>query len=144
MDDIFLRLTRDLFDRIDGPMEIRLIIQPIMGTIFATRDGLKDAARNDPPYGLSLFLEPQHRGHRLRDGWRSIRKVFFAALVVDVVYQLIELRWIYLGEALIIAQIEKTMSRIPICAMISQKPRGVPTVRRAPRPFIRPLISSTL
>jgi hypothetical protein len=31
--------------------------------------------------------------------------IFFAALAVDVVYQLVQLGWVYLGEALIIAQI---------------------------------------
>jgi hypothetical protein len=105
MDDILARVAQNLFDRVDGPMAIRLVIQPIMATIFATRDGIKDAARHNPPYGVSLLLEPEHRGHRLRDGWRSIRKVVFVALGMDAVYQLIQLRWVYLGEALIIAQI---------------------------------------
>ena len=31
-------------------------------------------------------------------------KVFFAALAVDVVYQIVQLKCVYLGEALIIAQ----------------------------------------
>jgi hypothetical protein len=80
MDDILARVVQNLFDRIDGPMGIRLIIQPIMATILATRDGIKDASQQHPPYGLSPLLEPEHRGHRLRDGWRSIRKVYFVAL----------------------------------------------------------------
>jgi hypothetical protein len=105
LDDILVRVAQNLFDRIDGPMALRLVIQPAMGAIFATRDGIRDASRHDPPYGLSLLAEPEHRGHRLRDGWRSIRKVFFVALAVDVVYQLVQLRWVYLGEALIVAQI---------------------------------------
>ena len=105
MDDILARGAQNLFDRVDGPMAIRLVIQPIMAAIFATRDGIKDAMRHNPPYGVSLLLEPEHRGHRLRDGWRSIRKVVFVALGVDAVYQFIQLRWVYLGEALIIAQI---------------------------------------
>jgi len=105
LDDMLARAAQNLFDRMDGPMEIRLVIQPIIGAIIATRDGIKDASRHDPPYGLSLLREPEHRGHRLRDGWRSIRKVFFVALGVDVIYQVIQLRWVYLGEALIIAQI---------------------------------------
>ena len=99
------RVAQSLFGRIDGPMAIRLVIQPIMGVIFATWDGIKDASRHDPPYGLSLLMEPEHRGHRLRDGWRSIRKVFFVALGMDVLYQLMQLRWVYPGEALIVAQI---------------------------------------
>jgi hypothetical protein len=105
MDDILARVAQNLFDRVDGPMAIRLVIQPIMAGIFATRDGIKDASQHNPPFGLSLLLEPEHRGHRLRDGWRSIRKVVFVALGMDAVYQFIQLRWVYLGEALIIAQI---------------------------------------
>jgi hypothetical protein len=105
MDDLFARTLHNLFDRIDGPMAIRLLVQPIIATIFAIRDGLRDARQQHAPYGWSLFTEPAHRGHRLRDGWRSIRKVFFAALAVDVVYQVVQLKWVYLGEALIIAQI---------------------------------------
>ncbi len=88
------RVAQNLFGRIDGPMAIRLVIQPIMGAVFAAWDGIKDASRHDPPYGLSLLMEPEHRGHRLRDGWRSIRKVFSVALGMDVVYQLIQLRWV--------------------------------------------------
>ncbi len=105
LDDIFARAAQNLFGRIDGPMAARLVIQPIMGAIFATWDGIKDASRHDPPYGLSLLMEPDHRRHRLRDGWRSIRKVFFVALGIDIVYQLIQLRWVYPGEALVVAQI---------------------------------------
>jgi hypothetical protein len=103
--DILTRVMQNLFDRIDGPMAIRLVIQPIMAAIFATLDGIKDARLHHRPYGLSLLVEPDHRGHRLRDGWRSIRKVCFVALAMDLVYQLIQLRRIYLGEALIIAQV---------------------------------------
>src|SRR5450432_4694114 len=105
MHDIFARMIHNLFDRIDGPMAIRLLVQPIIATVFAIRDGLRDARQNNLPYGWSLFTEPAHRAQRLRDGWRSIRKVFFVALAVDVVYQFIQLKWVYLGEALIIAQI---------------------------------------
>ncbi|HEY6432789.1 MAG TPA: hypothetical protein VIZ17_12480 [Acetobacteraceae bacterium] len=105
MDDMLARAAQSLFGRIDGPMALRLVIQPIMGASFAIWDGIKDASRHDPPYGLSLLMEPEHRGHRLQDGWRSIRKVFFVALGMDVVYQLIQLRWVYPGEALIVAQI---------------------------------------
>jgi hypothetical protein len=105
MEDIWPRVAQNLFDRIDGPKAIRLVSQPIMATILATRDGIKDASQHHPPYGWSLLMESEHRGHRLRDGWHSIRKVYFVALVVDVVYQLIQLHWMYLSKALIIAQI---------------------------------------
>jgi hypothetical protein len=105
MMEIVQRAIDNLFGRIDGPMAIRLAIQPLMAAAFALRDGLRDARQNHAPYGLSLFLDAEHRGHRLRDGWGSIRTVFCVALVVDVVYQLLQLDWVYIGEALIVAQI---------------------------------------
>lgn len=104
MGPIIPRLIENLFGRIDGPMAIRLAIQPIMAMGFAVRDGVRDAKQQREPYGVSLFREPEHRGHRLRDGWRSIRTVFCVVLVVDVVYQIIQLKWVYIGEALIVAQ----------------------------------------
>jgi hypothetical protein len=105
MEDFFARALHNLFGRIDGPMAIRLLIQPFMAAIFAFRDGLRDARQEHAPYGWSLFVEPDYRGARLRDGWQSIRKVFFVALAVDVVYQLLQLHWVYPGEALIFAQL---------------------------------------
>ena len=35
MDDIWLRIVQDMSDRITGPMKFRLILQPVMASIFA-------------------------------------------------------------------------------------------------------------
>jgi hypothetical protein len=125
MDDLIARVFHNLFDRIDGPMEIRLVVQPIMASIFAIRDGLRDLRQDRPPFGWSLITEPRHRGHRLRDGWRSIQKVLFAALAIDVVYQLIELKWVYLGEALIVAQIVALVPYVLIRGMVNRIAKGL-------------------
>jgi hypothetical protein len=105
MVEIIQRAIDNLFGRIDGPMAVRLAIQPIIAAALALRDGLRDAKLGRPPYAFSLFLDSERRGHRLRDGWKSIRTVFCVALIVDVVYQLWQLDWVYIGEALIVAQI---------------------------------------
>jgi len=39
----------------------------------------------------------------IKDGWKSIGKVFILAVLLDVVYQIIVLRFIYAGEAVIAA-----------------------------------------
>ena len=39
----------------------------------------------------------------LRDGWKSVGKVFILAMVLDVIYQLIELRRVYPGEVILVA-----------------------------------------
>jgi hypothetical protein len=81
MNAIIPRVIDNLFGRIDGPMAIRLEIQPILATAFALRDGYRDAKQQRAPYALSLYLDPDHRGHRLRGG----RIVFSVALVLDVI-----------------------------------------------------------
>jgi hypothetical protein len=38
----------------------------------------------------------------IKDGWKSVGKVFIVALVFDVIYQIVVLRFVYSGEALIV------------------------------------------
>jgi hypothetical protein len=42
------------------------------------------------------------------------------ALAVDVVYQLVELHWVYLGEALIIAQIVSLAPYVVIRGLVNR------------------------
>ena len=103
MDDMWTRIAADLLDRVSGPMKFRLVLQPIMASIFAIKAGLHDARTGQPPYFWSLFTDPGHRADMLKDGWKSVGKVFVLALVLDVVYQIIVMRFVYPGEALITA-----------------------------------------
>ena len=103
MDEIFTRIVENLADRISGPMKFRFVLQPIMATIFAVRSGWLDARTGKPPYFWALLNNPAHRADMIRDGWKSIGTLFAVALVLDVVYQLIVLRFVYPGEALIVA-----------------------------------------
>ena len=105
MDNMFTRFFEDLFARLDGPLHFRLILQPLMAIILATRGGLKDNREGKPPFFWSLFTDPGHRRELLRDGWKSISKVFIIAILLDVVYQLIVHRWIYPIETLLVAVI---------------------------------------
>jgi hypothetical protein len=103
MDDIVMRILGDISDRVTGPMKFRLVLQPVMAAIFAIRSGLADAKAGRPPYFWALFTDPMHRGEMLRDGWKSVGKVFVLALVLDAVYQIIAIRFVYPGEAIVVA-----------------------------------------
>ncbi len=103
MDEIWMRIVENMTDRVSGPLKFRLLVQPIMAAIFAIRSGLLDARTGKPPYFWALATDPAHRADMLRDGWKSIGKVFMIALVLDVVYQIIVLRFVYPGEAIIVA-----------------------------------------
>ena len=103
MEETLARIVHDDFGRLDGPLHFRILLQPTMAIIFAIRDGLNDARQGRPAYFWSLFTEPMHRRERLRDGWRSISKIFIIAVVLDIAYQLIVFHWFYPFETLTVA-----------------------------------------
>lgn len=103
MEEIMVRLIDNLIGRIHGPMGFRFILQPTMAILYAIWDGHKDARAGKPPYFWALFTNPEHRREMIRDGWKSVGKIFILAVVLDVVYQLIVLRWLYPAETLLVA-----------------------------------------
>jgi hypothetical protein len=90
-------------DRVSGPMKFRLVLQPAMAAFFAIRAGLNDARTGKPPYFWSLVTDPAHRVDMLKDGWKSVGKVFLIALLLDVIYQIMVLKFVYPGEAIYVA-----------------------------------------
>jgi hypothetical protein len=104
MDHLIARVTENLIARVTGPMKFRLLLQPGMAIFFAIREGLKDAQGGKPPYFWGVFTDRGEREAMLKEGWKSIGKVFTLAVVLDIVYQLIEHRWrVYPGEAILVA-----------------------------------------
>jgi hypothetical protein len=97
MDHLFARVVEQLIARVTGPMKFRLILQPAMAIFFAVRGGLKDAREGRPPYFWGLFADRGERESMLKNGWKSVGKVFILAIVLDAVYQYIALRWFYPG-----------------------------------------------
>lgn len=92
-----------MMDRVGGPMTFRLILQPAMAALLALRAGLKDAREGRPPYFWTLLTDSTQRSGLLRQGWKAVARVFVLALVMDTIYQLIVLRWIYPLELFVIA-----------------------------------------
>ena len=103
MEDLFARMWGNLVGRIGGPLSFRLIIQPMVAVFFAVRAGWKDAKQGRVPYGWKIISNPVKRRELLREGWKDIAKVFVAAVVIDLIYQIIELQWLHPEEALIVA-----------------------------------------
>lgn len=103
MDNMWVRVASQLLARVGGPLKFRLVLQPLMASFFAIRSGLADARAGNPPYFWGLLSDTGHRTYLIKDGWRSVGKVFVLAFVLDVVYQIIVLRFVYVGEAIIVA-----------------------------------------
>jgi hypothetical protein len=103
MDQMWMRVGNQLLARVSGPMKFRLVLQPCMACFYAVRSGWADGKAGRPPYFWGLFWDRGQRAAMLENGWRSVGKVFILALVLDVIYQIIELRFVYVGEAIIVA-----------------------------------------
>ena len=103
MEEILTRFMEHFVGRIHGPMHFRMVLQPLMACIFAFRDGRKDAREGKPPFGYAVFTNAEHRLDLLRNGWKSVGKIFILALILDAVYQYLDLKWFYPAEALIVA-----------------------------------------
>ena len=103
MEDLFSRIIENLVGRVHGPLTFRLVLQPVMASFFAIRDGRRDARDGKTPYFWSLLSSPEHRREMLQDGWKSVGQVFVLAVAIDAVYQFIQLRWLYPVEAFLVA-----------------------------------------
>ena len=118
MEEFFSRVYTDFIGRLDGPMHLRLILQPLVACIFAVRSGLRDAREGKPPFFWSLAYNAESRADLLREGWKDIATVFIAAFVLDIIYQFIALKSFYPGEAtltaVILAIIPYLLVRAPI------------------------------
>src|ERR1700761_3963690 len=104
MDHTLTRYTEQMLTRFTtGPMKFRIYLQPAMAIFFAVRGGLQDAKAGKPPYFWGLFTNKGERKSMLKDGWHHIARVFILAIVIDAIYQFIELRFFYVGEAISVA-----------------------------------------
>jgi hypothetical protein len=103
VDNVLTRFCENLLSRPAGPMKFRFVLQPAMAIFFAVRNGLQDAREGRPAYFWDFFKNPANCGELLRSGWKAVGKIFILAIVLDCIYQLIVLHWIYPLEALVVA-----------------------------------------
>ena len=103
IEEILSHLWKVLVGQLHGPLAFRLILQPSVAVILAIRVGLRDSRAGRPAYFWALLIESEHRKDLLREGWKDVGKIFAVAAVLDVICQLIVLRWVYPGEAVLVA-----------------------------------------
>jgi hypothetical protein len=103
IENVFARVWEDLITRPAGPMKFRFVMQPAMAIFLAVRCGLKDCREGKRPYFWACIADRENRRELLRDGWKSISRLFIFAIVLDCAYQLFVLHWIYPFEAVVVA-----------------------------------------
>ena len=112
----------DFIGRFDGPLHFRLFVQPLMATLFAVRDGRRDAREGRSAYLWSLVTDAEERRYLLASGWKGIANVFILALALDVVYQFIQWHGLKplqaLSTATILAVLPYALLRGPINRLV--------------------------
>jgi len=121
---MLLRALLNVTDRVGGPMTFRIILQPLMAALLAFRAGWKDAQTGRPPYFWTILTDPGQRNDLLREGWKSVARVFVLAIVMDVIYQLIVVQWVYPLElilvAILLAVVPYLLIRGPVNRIVSR------------------------
>ena len=96
-------IVQGMVSRTTGPLKFRFLLQPLMSTFLAIRSGLKDSRQGKPAFFWEFCEDPTMRRALISDCWKSIGKIFILAFVLDCIYQVIVLRWIYVFDALLVA-----------------------------------------
>ena len=89
VDDLLTGTWSDLVARVHGPLSVRFFMQPMMGLIYAARDGIVDARQGRPAYFWTIFTRPGERCELLREGGKAVARVIALGVVMDIVYQLL-------------------------------------------------------
>ena len=82
----------ELWTRVGGPMDFRLVLQPAMAILIAIRAGWNDAREDRPPFLWTVITNRRERRALLRNGWRDVGRVFVLAWLLDAVYQVVFLQ----------------------------------------------------
>jgi hypothetical protein len=101
LQEFLTRFWDQLIAQWSGPLSFRLILNPVMATILAVLDGLKDARAGRSPYLRTILFDPSQRAAYLRQGLKRVSRVIILSFVMDAIYQFLVLRRLYVGEALV-------------------------------------------
>jgi hypothetical protein len=117
--EVHQRLWRDILERPGGPMSFRFILQPIMATLAALHDGIKDARLGRNPYLWTILTNAEKSAGRLREGQLATGRIILLGIGMDAIYQATVLKTFYPGEmaviALLLAFFPYLLLRGPIC-----------------------------
>ena len=101
--DTLTRGFRQLIERADGPLHFRLVVMPIMASIFAVLGDWRDAREGRPAPLGAFFRDSVERQRLLRMAVKDVWRVFAMAVLMDTIYQLWVFKWLYPVQLLIVA-----------------------------------------
>jgi hypothetical protein len=125
--------------RPSGSLNLRFIVQPTIAGLLALRAGIQDAREGRKGYLWVVLSNPERRLQLLHEGWRGVRTPFLVAIVLDCIYQLLTVQFIYplelLFTATLLALIPYILLRGPFnrIARLLLPPAGAPPIDSSPQ-----------
>lgn len=101
--EVLTRIWHNMLDRPGGPFVFRFVLQPIMATMAALRDGIHDARTGRAPFLHTVLTDPARRRTRLDEALVATSRIVLLGLAIDTAYQVIEFESFHPAEAVIIA-----------------------------------------
>ena len=101
--DMIERGWDNFLARPNGHLSLRFVLQPTMAALLALRAGIQDARQGKQGYLWAVVSNGERRFQLLHEGWRGARTPFIVAIVLDCIYQLITVQFIYPLELLFTA-----------------------------------------
>jgi hypothetical protein len=95
--------VEQLFGRLSGPLNFRLVVMPTVVTFLALRADWKDAREGRPAFLGAFITDPVERRRLFRIALKDAGRVFLMAIVLDTTYQAMAYRWVYPGQLLTVA-----------------------------------------
>lgn len=101
--DMLTTRGEHLFDRFSGTLNFRLIVMPLVVTVFAIRGHFRDAREGKPLFRWPFRKTREESLYVLKSGFKDFGKVFIMACLLDTIYQIMVLKAFYLGELIVVA-----------------------------------------
>ena len=101
--DVNQRIWHDIYERPGGKMWFRFILQPVLATIAALHDGIKDARAGRSPYLYTILTNRGERRGRLWEAVIATGRTLLLGIIMDAIYQVMVLKTYYPGENAIVA-----------------------------------------
>jgi hypothetical protein len=101
--EVLARIWQNMLDRPGGSFGFRFVLQPVMATVAALRDGISDARTGRAPLLRTILTDPEQRRGRLDEALIATARIILLGLAMDTAYQFIEFETFHPAETVIIA-----------------------------------------
>ncbi len=118
--EVLARVWHNMLDRPGGPFVFRFVLQPIMATMAALRDGIHDARTGHTPFLWTVLSDPAQRRGRLDEALIATSRIVLLGLAMDTVYQVIEFETFHPAEAVIIALLLGFLPYVVLRGMVTR------------------------